>query len=129
MPPAPRVPMNVLRLKGSVKKNKARFKDRENEPVPNAALGNPPRHLTTAQKKCWRQLVKIAPPGVFGDCDSWAVEIASVLMAEFRDNPAEFKAARLARLDSLMGRFGIVPADRSRVQVPKPKEKNPFDCD
>ena len=50
-------------------------------------------------------------------------------MAEFRAAPQMVSGARLARLDSLLGRFGIVPADRSRVSVPIQEEKNPFDVD
>ena len=127
--PQPRVPTNLLKLRGADKKNPARMEKRGNEPKPTGPLGSVPKHLTANQKKCWRQLVKIAPPGVFADCDSWAVEIASVLMAEFREDTAGFNAARLARLDSLLGRFGIVPADRSRVMLPIQEEKNRFDFD
>ena len=127
--PQPRVPTNILKLRGADKKDPGRMKKRENEPKPKGPLGAPPKHLTRDQKKCWRELIKAVPKGVFADCDAWAVEIASVLMAEFRENPAGFSSARLARLDSLMGRFGIVPADRSRVTVPGQEKKNPFDDD
>jgi len=127
--PQPRVPTNILKLRGAAKKDPARMKKRGNEPKPKGPLGEPPKHLTRDQKKCWRELIKAAPKGVFADCDAWAVEIASVLMAEFRENTAGFNAARLARLDSLMGRFGIVPADRSRVMIPIQEEKNPFDVE
>ena len=127
--PQPRVPTNILKLRGADKKNPKRMKNRGTEPNPKGPLGSPPRHLDGLQKKCWRELVKIAPAGVFANCDRWAVEIACVLMAEFRAAPQMMSGARLSRLDSLLGRFGIVPADRSRVSVPVPKEKNPFDDD
>ena len=83
----------------------------------------------TDLRKCWRELVRFVQDGVFADCDAWAVEIASVLMAEFRADTGAFNAARIARLDSLLGRFGITPADRSRVTAIQPEKKNRFDDD
>jgi len=127
--PAPRVPTNLLRLRGAAKKNPARMKLRENEAIPKAALGNPPKHLSKDERKCWRELTGMAPYGVVSDCDAWEVEIASCLMAEYRRSRLDIPAARLNLLHSILGRFGFTPADRSRVSVPKPEEKNPFDDD
>jgi hypothetical protein len=116
-------------LRGADKNHPARLKERENEPVPKAALGNPPRHLSAAERKCWRELTRSAPYGVISDCDAWEVEMASCLMAEYRADRAAMPASRLNLLHSILGRFGFTPADRSRVQVPEQKEKNPFDDD
>lgn len=127
--PRPRVPTNLLRIKGADKVNPARLKVRENEPKPAKPLGNPPKYLSADQRKCWRELVGFVQDGVFADCDAWAVEIASVLMAEFRADTGAFNAAKIARLDSLLGRFGITPADRSRVTAIQPEKKNRFDDD
>jgi len=127
--PAQRVPLNILRLRGADKKNPARLKMRENEPIPKAVLGNPPRHLAKDESKCWRELTRAAPYGVLGDSDSWEVEIASCLMAQYRRSRLDMPAARLNLLHSIMGRFGFTPADRSRVQVPEQKSKNRFDDD
>jgi phage terminase small subunit len=127
--PAPRVPTNILKLRGADKKNPARMKERENEPVPKAALGNPPRHLNAEERKCWRELVRTAPFGVLADCDGWEVEIASCLMAQYRADRAGMPASRLGLLHSVLSKFGFNPSDRSRVQVPPTKEKNPFDDD
>jgi len=127
--PANRVPLNILRLKGSDKKNPSRIKERENEPVPEKALGEPPKHLTKGERACWRELTMTAPYGVIFDCDAWSVEMASCLMAEYRSDRAAITATRLNLLHSILGRFGFLPADRSRVQVPQPKKKNKFDDD
>ena len=35
----------------------------ESEPVPKAALGDPPGHLAKDEKKCWRELISKAPYG------------------------------------------------------------------
>ncbi len=83
--------------------------------------------MTDGAKKCWREIVKLSPDGVFGNSDRWAAEIASQLMAEFRRDPVEFTAAKLARLDSLLARFGFTPSDRTKIQVPPTKPKNKFD--
>ena len=125
--PQQRVPTNILKLRGADKKNPARMKDRENEPVPKGVLGEPPRHLSRDEKKCWREMVRTAPFGVIGDCDAWEVELASCLMAEYRADRGGMPASKLNLLHSIMGRFGFTPADRSRVSVPPPKGKNPFD--
>lgn len=130
MVPQNRVPSNVLRLRGADKKNPKRLRDRENEPVPKAAIGKrPPAHLNREERRCWRELVRAAPYGVIGDCDAWEVEMAARLMAQYRESGAEMPASRLGLLHSILGRFGFTPADRSKVQVPKPDPVNPFDDD
>jgi hypothetical protein len=127
--PQPRVPTNLLKLRGSFKKNPSRLKARENEPVPKAPLGDPPPHLGKDEVKCWRELVRTAPYGVIADCDAWSVELAVCLMAEFRRSGSEMPASRLNLLHSILGRFGFNPADRSRFSVPAKETKNPFDDD
>ena len=123
----PRTPSKVLEMRGAFDKNPQR--KRSDEPKPKAGLGNPPKQLAPGAKAVWKELAKHAPEGVFGDSDRIAVEIASVLLAEFREDPAEFSAARMARLDSLLGRFGMTPADRSKVVVDKGGEKeDPWDA-
>ena len=125
--PAQRVPLNILRLRGAAKKNPARLKMRESEPVPKATLGDPPGHLAEDESKCWREFTGAAPYGVIGDCDAWEVEIASCLMAQYRRSRLDMPAARLNLLHSIMGRFGFTPADRSRISVPPSEKTNKFD--
>ena len=46
---------------------------------------------------------------------------------QFRADPVEFPAARLVRLEALLGKFGMTPADRSKVGGKKEAPKgNPF---
>lgn len=125
--PQNRVPTNILKLRGADKRNPKRIKERENEPVPNTKLGNPPKALNKEERACWRELVKKAPYGVFGDCDSWEIELAACLMAEYRSGRAAMVTSRLNLLHSILGRFGFTPADRSKISIPKQKKKNPFD--
>lgn len=60
----PRKPSNILELNGAFKRNPARGKARENEPVPNGEIGDPPNHLPANVAECWREIVGFAHPGV-----------------------------------------------------------------
>ena len=124
--PKPRIPLNVLRLKGAVAASPNRYKERLNEPVPQP-LGEPPEHLTEAETACWRELVKAAPDGVMGACDSWELEIACCLVAQYREDRQKMPASRLGLLHSVLGRFGFNPCDRSKVQVKPAEPDNRFD--
>ena len=61
------------------------------------------------------------------DSDRLSLELAANLLAQFRADPVEFPAARLVRLEALLGKFGMTPADRSKVGGKKEAPKgNPF---
>ena len=122
-----RTPTNVLDARGSFVTHPTRKRERDGEPVPNDKLGAPPKYFDAAQKSAWRELVKITPDGVLGDSDRWIVEIASTLMAEFRENPPKFNAAKLGRLETIMARIGLSPADRAKISIPKKaKDDDPW---
>ena len=123
----PRTATNILEAKGAFKHNPARGKERENEPTVDVEFPKaPPKHLTTKQKGCWREVVSITPAGVLTGADILIVEVIAVLLAEFRDDAAEFKTARLTRLTSEMGKIGLTPSSRAGLTVQKPKV-NKFD--
>jgi len=84
------------------------------------------RHSPQFQRKAWADITDRCHFGVLCRADSLAVEVAAVLMAEFRSNPVDIPAAKLARLDSLLSRFGMTPADRSKVSSSKRKTENRF---
>ncbi|MCL7744360.1 P27 family phage terminase small subunit [Guyparkeria hydrothermalis] len=115
-------PTKLLKLQGRLDPKRA--KERAQEPVPAEDLGAAPDHLTNSQKEAWDEISGNAAPGVLTNSDRIAVEIASCLLDELRRSPAEMNASRIARLDSLLGRFGMTPADRSRI---KPKEEQATD--
>lgn len=123
--PQPRTPTSLLVQAGSFVTHPERAAARVNEPKLTEPLGNPPKHLSKPQRAAWRELARIIPLGVAGNADRWAVEMAAVLMVKFRTNTA--KTAEIATLNSLLSRFGMTPADRSRVSaVPKGKADDPF---
>ena len=76
-------------------------------------LGSPPKTLTDEQKQTWHEFAKIVPPGVATYADRWAAEIVVCVMAKFR--ASTITGAETGQLTSLLSRFGLTPADRSRV--------------
>lgn len=122
-----KTPTNVLELRGSFKKHPERRAARANEPEPTGPIGSPPSHLTLTQCAAWQEIVDNAHPGVFGSSDRAALEIAAVLMAEFRQlGTAGITDARISRLISLLSSFGMTPADRAKINVTCKQKRNPF---
>src|SRR5688572_24240769 len=52
----PRTPTAVLELKGAFKKDPKRKKAREGEPVVEAPIGVPPKHIGEVAKSVWRRV-------------------------------------------------------------------------
>jgi hypothetical protein len=113
--PRPRTPTAKLAAKGSFLKHPERKRKRAREPKPTGSLGAPPRRLSVAQKEIWLELAALIPPGVAANCDRWAVELLACLMAKFRSGRAKISEAK--QIESLLGKMGMTPADRSRVSA------------
>ena len=134
----PRTPTNILRLRGVEKNHPERLKERENEPVNKSPLGNPPRHLSKAQKAAWREIVKYSISGVLGQADRIAVEMAATLLVkcrgleyEFQDKVKKLWATNAEQnlLFKYLAQFGMTPADRSKINLPGQGKKNSFEDD
>lgn len=120
----PRKPTNVLELKGAFKKNPQRAR-KDAETV--GPLSDPPPHLGGAELHAWREIAEHAPLDVLTDSDRIALELAANLLAQFRLDPLDFPATKLVRLEALLGKFGMTPADRAKVGAKKEALKgNPF---
>jgi phage terminase small subunit len=111
-------------LNGSAAKHPERMRQRENEPKDDRALGPPPDWLSPEQDAAWAELAHAAPWATFAD--RIALEMAAVLLAAFRAAGASFAPPLLTRLETLLGRLGLTPSDRSRVSQSPPTETNPF---
>lgn len=123
----PRTPTNVLDARGAFARHPERKRARAAEPEPASELGEPPEHFTAEQSACWREFARLAHRDVMADADRIAVEMAAVLLADFRADPSGFSSAKYQRLQSLLATFGMTPADRSRVGATKQQPKaNPF---
>lgn len=114
----PRTPTNVLELRGAYKKNPQRADERENEPEPKAGIGEAPEWMCSDEKKAWDYIVGIAPIGVLGDSDRAYLEIAAELLAlKRRVGVEKVEASKLNRLETMLSKLGLNPADRSRVKI------------
>lgn len=123
--PRPRTPTNVLAIKGAFDKNPNRERQ---DPDTAGKLKAPPAHMTEVQKAIWHEFVKAAPKNVITESDRFSLELVSCLLAEYRADPTEFTAAKLVRLEALIGKFGMSPADRAKIAGPvqKKPQGNPF---
>jgi hypothetical protein len=118
-----RTPTAILEARGSFINHKNRKDARAGEPVVTKKLGSPPKSFTDEQKRIWREFAKIVPPGVATYADRWAVEIVVCAMAKFR--AGIISGTETGQLTSLLSRFGLTPADRSRVVATlAPKEES-----
>lgn len=122
----PRTPSNVLEMRGAFAKNPKRAAERVGEPEPNGAIGAPPNHLKEAAAECWTEIVSLTAPGVLCRSDRLAVEMAANILAQLRACDWNAPAAVLTRYETLIGKFGMTPSDRSKVNVPKAPKENPF---
>lgn len=118
-------PAELAKLKGADRQNPQRY--RKVPPKSADPLGKAPAHLSGAAAEAWVELEKCALPGVLTGSDRFVMEIAASLLAEFRRDRDEFKAAKYSHLISCLARLGLTPADRQKLGTEKPPEGNPFD--
>ena len=118
-------PRELAELKGATKHDPQRY--RKTPPKSEFAIGNPPAHLCSDAKAAWFELQNYAIPGVLTAAERPLLEIASNLVAEYRMDILSFPTNRLSALIGCLARLGMSPADRQRLGVEKPPEKNEFD--
>jgi hypothetical protein len=119
----PRKPTELLEQSGAFDHDPQRRADRENEPVPNGPLGDPPDRLTPLQQKCWHEIAGYVPDGVLTCCDRLLVEKLARLMARERQGES-LKAAEHSLMLRCMSLMGMTPSDRSRIKAPtQPKQE------
>lgn len=116
----PRTPTNVLDARGSFKKHPER---KRQDAETSGPLGAAPAHITDAVLEAWREIAGSAPRDVLTGSDRISLEVAANLLAQFRKDPVEFPAAKLVRLEALLGKFGMTPADRAKVGGKKQEPK------
>lgn len=117
-----RVPSNVLELRGAFDKNPQR---RREEPKVDTGLGAPPDYLTTEELAAWAEIEASAPEGILSRADRITVEMMVRTLIKFR-NREPVKTAEMNLLLSMLSRFGMTPADRSRVAAPKEAAQGDF---
>ena|ERR1039458_1903241 len=117
----PRKPTAVHELNGSFDKHPERKAERALEPKPEGPLGAPPSCFDPGDYTgkrllaIWNEIVLQCPPGVLSLSDRMHVELACRLMHRIRTSTA--KSGDYSRLDALLGKMGMNPADRSKVNI------------
>lgn len=118
----PRVATAVLEARGAFRKNPQRRP--KDEPDSGRGIGPAPDYLPAEVRAIWDETVFQVAPGVFQSGDRQALEDYCQLRADARRDFAKFPIRRLYLMRAFMQEFGMTPASRSRVHVPKKPPKN-----
>jgi phage terminase small subunit len=138
----PPIPTELHRVRGTYREHR-HGRGRAGEPVAEGDLSNPPRELTSEQKKAWRYAIAHAPAGLLHLIDRdllllWVVTRAHHAKAQRLLEEAETGEAWVASrchgilnettklLLQLVGQLGFSPAARPRLRV---EEKTEIDVD
>ena len=127
--PRPRKPTKLKELSGSYKTHKNRRP--ENEPQPKGEIGSPPESSASKDRKeeiaaIWVEMKAVIADGVMTDMDRPALELLCNTLYEIR-HAEKFSSAMYQTAVSLLSRFGMTPADRSRVNTGSKPEGNKFE--
>ena len=127
MKPGPRpLPTEVARHRPGVKKNPKRLAARNDSPTGLDPLPmEPPDHIKGPQADAWRYIRGHIPEGVAFKSDALALEMISRLWAQFQAGGLDSQMTKF--LDSMLGKFGLNPADRARVHQAQTPRRNKFD--
>ncbi len=115
----------VLEAKGSFKKNPQL---KRVDPKTTDEIGPPPVYFSDLEASVWHELITTSPEGVLKNSDRTALEIASTLLTDYRQDRASFNTARLNALQKALASLGRTPVDRGRIAAPEPglAEDNPW---
>jgi phage terminase small subunit len=113
-----RTPTAILEARGSFIAKPSRR--RPNEPVVTKPIGAAPAYLTKLEKTKWKELVKQAPPGVLKYSDRLIFTVLVTLASKF-ESRVPMMVMETSQMIAITSKFGMTPADRSKIQVVKPK--------
>ena len=125
--PRPRLPTELLELRGAFRKDPQRR--RAVGPKSPIGIGEPPEHLSEGEKAVWRELVANAPAGVLTGADRAVMELLVRLMARFRAD--WLTGAEFGILKGCLTELGWTPAARSKViagATPEAPGPSPWDA-
>lgn len=116
-------------LTGAAAKNPQRYEDKPNELPVRGPIGKAPRHMTDEEQSIWREIVSQAPLGLLGSCDRLAVETACKMVLKMRKSSLSMKASEYSSLINVLGKLGLTPGDRARLNVTTPPVNMPVEDD
>lgn len=120
----PATPTAIKEARNSFKKHPERRPD--GEMMPTEGIGPAPESLVV-EAEIWDEVVEMMPVGVLGNTDRIALETMCKLIFKMRYDFDAMTAAQLGKLETLLGRFGMTPSDRTKITMPKGKPKNAFE--
>lgn len=136
----PPTPLALAKLKGSTKKNPARYKEAvaaekaaEEEAKKGISvavvdeIGPPPEYMGEMAKKIWKELVDSVPPKILKRSDRMLMEVACNMMCDYRISPQNFPVSKYPHLFRCLASMGLTPVDRRKLGLPADtKPANPF---
>lgn len=123
--PKPRKPTAILEANGAYKSNPNRR--RNNEPIIDKLVGEPPVYFDDEQVKMWNEIKASIVEGVALLSDKFSLELLCNTLVQYRRDPFTFTAADKSQLKSMLNSFGMSPSSRANIEIPKGKESNDFD--
>jgi len=81
-------------------------------------LGGPPSDWKPLLKALWHEIAEAIPHGVAGKSDRLLVELACVLVAKMRIDPAEMTPALASQIRTALGELAMTPTTRARLASP-----------
>lgn len=105
----------LAKVNGAARNHPERY--RNVPPKSQHPLGTAPKHLDAKERAAWAELAKHAPKGVLVGSDRAMVEVASVLIAQFRGEKHGIASAKLGCLISTLAKLGLSPTARQSLGV------------
>ena len=118
----PNLPAQLHEIKGDYNKNPQRRP--QNTPKPKSGIGPAPEITPNDWKECWDEIVNHVCLGVLGDSDRIWLERAAKLLAQSRTPEAKWTGAEEKSLQVYLSRFGMNPADRSKISIGQPGDED-----
>ena len=115
----PRKPTAALELAGAFEHNPDRGRARENEPVPNGPMGDPPDYFDELHAAQWRLMA--AEAHWLTSADAFMFEVAVKYMVRFKIGTTDSKSDSL--LINVLNKLGFGPAERSKISAPGAKKE------
>jgi phage terminase small subunit len=107
----PRKPAKILEISGAYLDQPGRR--RPPAPKSTEPIGDPPAELDEAARRCWREVVAEAAPGLLTEADRGVVELVAAIRA--RNRRGEATTSEVGVMLRGLVELGLTPARRSKV--------------